>query len=89
MQKWGEITVNCANSLIRNQEFNQEDWQKIYGEWQDNWANKKDQSSKTSQVKYYQKKQKNLIINCLILTTPILTTRIKMMYFIPQLVMQL
>ena len=56
LQKWGEITVNCANSLIINQEFNQEDWQKVYGEWQDNWGNKKDQSSKTSQVKYYQKK---------------------------------
>ncbi|NEO57173.1 MAG: ADP-ribosylglycohydrolase family protein [Okeania sp. SIO3B5] len=56
LQKWVEITVNCANSLIINQEFNQEDWQKVYGQWQDNWANKKDQSSKTSQVKYPQKK---------------------------------
>ncbi|MDY7002634.1 MAG: ADP-ribosylglycohydrolase family protein [Cyanobacteriota bacterium] len=56
LQKWGEITVNCANSLIINQEFDREDWQKVYGEWQDNWANKKDQISKTSQVKYSQKK---------------------------------
>ncbi|NET78445.1 MULTISPECIES: ADP-ribosylglycohydrolase family protein [Okeania] len=56
LQKWGEITANCANSLIINQEFNQKDWQKVYEEWQYNWTNKKDQSGKTSQVKYSQKK---------------------------------
>ncbi|NET42690.1 ADP-ribosylglycohydrolase family protein [Okeania sp. SIO2B3] len=61
LPKWGEITVNCANSLIRNQEFNQEDWQKVYGEWQDNWTKKKDQSGKTNQVKYSQKKAEKFL----------------------------
>ena len=42
LQKWGEITVNCAESLIRKKEFNEEDWQKVYREWQYKWENKKD-----------------------------------------------
>ncbi|MEB3341620.1 ADP-ribosylglycohydrolase family protein [Okeania sp.] len=42
LQKWVEIIVNSSESLIRKQEFNQDDWQKVYKEWQDKWNQKKD-----------------------------------------------
>lgn len=42
LQKWREITVNSLESLIRKQEFNQDDWQKVYREWQKKWKEKKD-----------------------------------------------
>ena len=51
LQKWGEITVNCAKSLIRKQEFNEEDWQKIYREWQNKWNNKKDYTYEPNKIK--------------------------------------
>ncbi len=51
LQKWGEITVNCAKSLIIKQEFHQEDWQKVYRQWQDKWKNKKDHPGEPSKIK--------------------------------------
>ncbi len=53
LQKWGEITVNCAKSLIRKQEFNEEDWQKVYREWQNKWKNKKDYPGESNKIKDY------------------------------------
>lgn len=51
LQKWGDITVNCGKSLIKQQELNLEDWEKVYREWQDKWSNKKDQTYQPSQIK--------------------------------------
>jgi len=51
LQKWGEITVNCAESLIRKQEFNEEDWQKVYREWQYKWENQKDNTNELNKIK--------------------------------------
>ncbi|MEM1172136.1 MAG: ADP-ribosylglycohydrolase family protein [Cyanobacteria bacterium P01_H01_bin.35] len=51
LQQWGEITVNCAKSLIIKQEFNEDDWQKVYREWQNKWKNKKDYPGKSNKIK--------------------------------------
>ncbi|MGD1807547.1 ADP-ribosylglycohydrolase family protein [Dapis sp. BLCC M126] len=51
LQKWGEITVNCANSLIKKQEFDEDDWQKVYREWQNKWKNKKDDICELNKIK--------------------------------------
>ncbi len=51
LQKWGEITVNCSKSLIRKQEFNQEDWHKVYREWQNKWKNQKDYTREPNKIK--------------------------------------
>ena len=41
LQKWGELTVDCAKSLIIKQEFNEDNWHQIYRIWQSKWQNKK------------------------------------------------
>ncbi|MGD1715871.1 ADP-ribosylglycohydrolase family protein [Dapis sp. BLCC M172] len=51
LKKWGEITMNCAKSLIRKQEFNEEDLQKVHKEWQNKWKNKKDYTGKANKIK--------------------------------------
>ncbi|MGD1700523.1 ADP-ribosylglycohydrolase family protein [Dapis sp. BLCC M229] len=51
LQKWGEITVNCAKSLIIKQEFNEDDWQKVYREWQNKWNNKKNYTYEPNKIK--------------------------------------
>lgn len=61
LQKWGEITVNCAKSLIRKQEFNEEDWQKVYREWQNKWKNKKDYPGESNKIKDYSVELEKLV----------------------------
>ncbi len=61
LQKWGEITAKCANSLIRKQEFNQEDWQRVYEEWRDNWNSNQDHNFDKSQNRASQKDLEKLV----------------------------
>ncbi|MGB3514723.1 MAG: ADP-ribosylglycohydrolase family protein [Microcoleaceae cyanobacterium] len=50
-QKWGEITVSCAKSLIIKQGFHQEYWQKTNKQWQQKWSDKSSiEISKTSNL---------------------------------------
>merc|ERR1739838_283026 len=51
LKKWGEITIYCAESLIRKQAFNEDDWQKVYKEWQDKQQNHKGYTWKPNTIK--------------------------------------
>ena len=51
LKKWGEITIYCAESLIRKQAFNEDDWQKVYKEWQDKQQNHKGYTWKLNTIK--------------------------------------
>ena len=51
LQKWGELTVDCAKSLIIKQEFNEDNWYQIYRRWQSKWQNKKGYNSELNKIK--------------------------------------
>ena len=51
LQKWGEATFNCAKSLISQQEFNEENWQKVYIEWKNKWEDQKDYTGEPNKIK--------------------------------------
>ncbi|MCL2933735.1 MAG: ADP-ribosylglycohydrolase family protein [Trichodesmium sp. MAG_R03] len=61
LQKWGEITISCAESLIRKQAFNEDDWQKVYKEWQDKQYNHKGYTWKSNRIKDSSKKSEKLV----------------------------